>query len=65
MEQDFDFSDDIQKMFFNVLKVCSQNRQIISEERTKSIKKAKLRYKILLLLYNKIRKKLLKKSLIQ
>ncbi len=65
MEQDFNFSDDIQKMFFNVLKVCSQNRQIISEERKKSIKKAKLRYKILLLLYNKIRKKLLKKGLIQ
>ena len=61
----FDYDDDIKKMFFNVLNICSQNRQIISEERKKSIKKIKLRYKILLLLYNKIRKKLLKKSLIQ
>lgn len=62
-----DISEDIQKKFFNVLQTCSQKRQLIVDyiKVKKGFKKAKLKYKLLLFVYNKLKKKLMKKELIE
>ena len=64
LNQDLIFSENIQKMFFNVLKFCSKNRQIISQNKEHSVKRVRLKYRILLSLYNKVKNKLSKKGLI-
>ncbi len=64
MDKPLDFPDDIQKMFFNVVKQCSANNALIQKEETPVKKTKKIKYKILLKIYKYCQKKLRKKGYI-
>lgn len=66
LNQDFAFADYIKEMFFNVASSCHKNRELISafNDAGAKGKKIKLKYRIMLFVYNKIRKRLQKKRLV-
>lgn len=64
MDKPMDLSDDIQNIFFNVLKKCCENSSVIQKEKILIKKAKKIKYKILIYIYKYCHQKLLKKGYI-
>ncbi|MCR8701965.1 MULTISPECIES: glycosyltransferase [Campylobacter] len=64
MDKTIEFPDDIQKIFFQVLKKCYENSLLIQKEKHQLKKAKKIKYKILIYIYKYCHQKLLKKGYI-
>lgn len=64
LDTPLDFQENIQKMFFNVVKTCSENKSSIQKEKLHINEIKKIKYKILLKIYRYCQKKLRKKGYI-
>lgn len=60
----FHVSSEYQEMFFNILNFCSRYDNVIFNTSQQNNKKLKLKYRILLFIYSKIKNKLIRKKII-